>query len=48
MTRKTTSLKIDPELWKEVKKYCIDKGVNISDWMEMLINGELKKKKKNK
>lgn len=46
MTRKTTSLKIDPELWKEVKKYCIDKGVNISDWMEMLIKGELKKKNK--
>ena len=30
MTRKTTSIKIDPELWKKVKKYCIDKEIDIS------------------
>jgi len=43
MVRKTTSLKIDPELWKEVKIHCINKGVDISDWLEKVIKKDLKK-----
>ena len=42
MGRKTTSLKIDPGLWKEVKKTCIDKEEDISDYIEKLIKRDLK------
>lgn len=43
MERTTTSIKINPQLWKEVKKYCIDKDINISDLIEQLLKRELKK-----
>ena len=43
MERKTTSIKIEPEIWKEVKKHCIDKDIDISDYMEILIKKSLKK-----
>lgn len=41
--RKTTSLKIDPELWKEVRKRCIDLDMDISEYIENLIKKDLKK-----
>jgi len=44
IVRKTTSIKVNPELWKEVKKFCIDKNIDISDFLEDLIKRELKKK----
>ena len=44
MAKKTTSLKVDPELWKEVKKLCIDKEVDISDYLEDLFRQDLKKR----
>ena len=43
MERKTTSIKIEPQLWKSVKKYCIDKEVDISEYLENLIKKDLKK-----
>lgn len=43
MVRKTTSIKMNPEIWKEVKKHCIDNDIDISDWLEELIRKELKK-----
>tara|TARA_Y100000310_G_scaffold339019_1_gene430357 strand:+ start:866 stop:1012 length:147 start_codon:yes stop_codon:yes gene_type:complete len=46
MPRKTTSLKIDPELWKEVKKKCIDLEIEISDYLENLIKKDLNIKEK--
>ncbi|KHO48375.1 MAG: hypothetical protein QT00_C0001G0393 [archaeon GW2011_AR5] len=42
VVRKTTSIKINPDLWKEVKKYCIDKDMDISDMLENLLRKELK------
>ena len=45
MPKKTTSLKIDPELWKEVKIYCINKEIDISEYIENLIRKDLKKSK---
>jgi hypothetical protein len=42
MVRKTTSLKIDGELWKEVKKRCIDAEEDISDYLERLLTYDLK------
>ncbi len=46
MVRKTTSLKIEDSLWKEVKIYCIQKGIEISDYLEGLIKKDLKKNNK--
>jgi len=43
MQRKTTSIKIDPELWKKVKIYCINKGIDISEYLEELIKKDLEK-----
>jgi len=45
MVRKTTSLKIDEELWKKVKIHCIMKGIDISDYIENMIKEDLKKQK---
>ena len=42
LKRKTTSLKIDPELWKKAKKRCIDKDTSISTYLESLIKQDLK------
>jgi len=42
MVRKTTSLKINPEIWKEVKKHCIDIEKEISEYLESIIKKDLK------
>jgi len=42
MLRKTTSIKIDPELWKKVKKHCIDEEIDVSEYLENLIRKDLK------
>ena len=44
MERKTTSLKFDPELWKQVKKTCIDRDIDISEYLEELVKKDLAKK----
>jgi len=46
MVRKTTSLKIDEELWKKLKINCILKGVELSSYLEEIIREDLKKKGK--
>ena len=43
MERKTTSIKMDPELWKRVKKHCIDKEIDISEFIEDLLKKNLPK-----
>jgi len=45
MEKKTTSIKIDPNLWEEVKIFCIKQKTDISIWLEKIINKELKKSK---
>ena len=42
--RKTTSLKIDEELWKKVRIHCIQNNIEISEFIEELIKEKLKKK----
>ena len=37
MERKTTSLKIDVDLWRKVKKHCIDQNIDISEYLEEVI-----------
>ena len=46
MVRKTTSLKIEEELWKEVKINCIKIGKDISEYLEELVKSDLKKRGK--
>ena len=43
MVRKTTSLKIEEELWKEVKIHCIQIGKDISEYLEEIVKSDLKK-----
>lgn len=44
MVRKTTSLKIEEDLWKEVKIYCIKNSLEISEFIEKLLKKEVKGK----
>ena len=46
MERRTTSIKIDPDLWKRVRKHCIDKDMDVSDYIEGLIKMDMDKKNK--
>ncbi len=41
MERETISLKIEPQLWKDAKKKCIDKSIKYSDYVEELIRKDL-------
>ena len=43
MPRKTTSIKFDEGLWKKVKIYCIEKNIDISDYLEQLVKKDMKK-----
>jgi hypothetical protein len=40
--RKTTSIKVDPQLWKEFKKHAIDEDKDLSELLEEIIRKELK------
>jgi predicted transcriptional regulator len=42
MERKTTSIKVDPELWKEFKKHAIDQDKDISEILEEMIREKVK------
>jgi hypothetical protein len=44
MEKKTTSIKIDPNLWEDVKIFCIKQKTDISTWLEKIIKDNLKKK----
>jgi len=42
MERKTTSIKVEPELWKRVKVYCVEHDMDVSDFLEKIIKEKLK------
>ncbi len=44
MERKTTSLKINPEIWKQVKIHCATDEIELCDYVEGLIKKDLKLK----
>jgi len=44
MNRKTTSLKIDEEIWKKLKIHCITEDKELSEYLEDLIKKDLKLK----
>ena len=45
LDRKVTSMKIDPELWKMVKKHSIDNDISITKFVEDALRRELKNRK---
>lgn len=45
MEKTTISIKIDPELWKEVQHRCIDEHLQYSEYVERALKQALKKKK---
>ena len=44
--RGPTSINIDQELWKEVKKASIDLGITATDFLEQALREKLAKRKK--
>jgi hypothetical protein len=44
--RGPTSINIDQELWKEVKKAAIDLGITATDYLEQALREKLAKRKK--
>lgn len=42
--RETTSIRIDPSLWKEAKMKALEKDMSIGQYIEELIKRELNKK----
>ena len=44
MERKTTSIKINPEIWKKVKIHCATQEIEICDYLEGLLKKDLKEK----
>jgi post-segregation antitoxin (ccd killing protein) len=42
--RKTTSIKVNPDLWKETKKLAIDRGIEVSELVEGALRKELQKR----
>jgi hypothetical protein len=44
--RGPTSINIDQELWKEVKKAAIDLGITATDFLEQALREKLAKRKK--
>ena len=44
--RGPTSINIDQELWKEVKKVAIDLGITATDFLEQALREKLAKRKK--
>ena len=43
MKRKTVSMRIDPEVWKEAKKQAIDNDLSIGKFVEKILRKEIKK-----
>lgn len=41
MERKTTSIKINPEIWKQVKIHCATEELEICDYLEVLLKKDL-------
>lgn len=45
MDRITVSIKIDPDLWKDVQHRCIDENKEYSEYVEEALKEALKKRK---
>jgi len=43
MERVTVSLRVNPNIWKEARKYAIDKGVSMAELVEKSLKREISK-----
>jgi len=43
MARRKTSINFDEDLWKEVKKHCIDLDLEVSEYIEQLVRKNLRR-----
>lgn len=41
MAKMVTSIKVDDELWREAKIYCIQKGITLGELLEQLLREKL-------
>jgi hypothetical protein len=41
MERKVTSIKVNPELWKKFKLYCIENELEMSEELEKMIQDKI-------
>jgi hypothetical protein len=48
MKRESTSINIDPELWREVRHAAIDMGISATDFFEQALREKLAKVKGRK
>jgi hypothetical protein len=46
--RKPTSINVDPELWREVRKMAIDKGITATEYFEEALREKLARDKMGK
>jgi hypothetical protein len=46
MKRVTITLKINPEIWKEIQHKCVDESISYSDYVEKSLKKSLKEKEK--
>jgi len=45
--RKSTSIKVDPELWKDVKIEAIKQGIELSELVESALKNKIEALRKN-
>ena len=43
MTKSTVSLRVNPKIWKDIKKLAVDRDLTISDLVEKALKNEIKK-----
>lgn len=41
LAKMVTSIKVDDELWREAKIYCIQKGITLGELLEQLLREKL-------
>ncbi len=41
ITRETVSIRIDPKLWKELRKAAIDENTSVAELMEKILTGKI-------
>ncbi len=39
--RVTTSIKVDPDFWKELKIYCLKNDIEVSEFVEKTLKGAI-------
>jgi len=46
MERRTTSVKVNPEIWKKFKLYCIENDLEMGEELEKMVEEKITNKQK--